>query len=58
MEPLLTFATSLVMAKSNLAPLRPTTIFRNELNVALSAARLSCTLIDELRIDIASHLLD
>ena len=40
------------MAKSNLAPIRPTTIPRNELNGALSAARLSRTLIEELQLNL------
>lgn len=43
---------SLVMAKSNLAPIRPSTIPRNELNGALSAARLSQMIIAELQMDV------
>ena len=40
------------MAKSNLAPIRPSTIQRMELNGALTAARLSRTITDELKLNI------
>ena len=43
---------SLIMAKSNLAPIRPSTIQRMELNGALTAARLSRTITDELKLNI------
>ena len=43
--------TRLVMVRSNLAPIRPTTMPRLELNAALSAARLCGTVIEESKVE-------